>query len=73
MAWEIEVSDEFKEWYESLTDLESLSVHKSVEALAAVGPALGRPHVDTLRGSRFPNMKAAGAASGQTLSDSVCV
>jgi hypothetical protein len=57
MAWEIEVSDEFKEWYESLTDPEALNVHNSVEALAAVGPALGRPHVDTLRDSRFPNMK----------------
>jgi hypothetical protein len=57
MTWEIEVSDEFKGWYESLTDDECLSVNKLVEALAALGPALGRPQVDTLNGSRFPNMK----------------
>jgi hypothetical protein len=57
MPWEIEVSDEFKEWYESLTDQECGSIHDAVEALAAVGPALGRPQVDTLKGSRFPNMK----------------
>jgi hypothetical protein len=57
MAWEIEVSDEFKEWYDSLTDEECGSVHNVIEALAAVGPALGRPQVDTLRGSRFANMK----------------
>jgi hypothetical protein len=57
MAWEIEVSDEFKEWYDSLTDDECSSVHKVIEALAALGPALGRPQVDTLSGSRFPNMK----------------
>jgi hypothetical protein len=57
MSWEIEASDEFKDWYESLTDDECLSVNKLVEALAALGPALGRPQVDTLRGSRYPNMK----------------
>jgi hypothetical protein len=57
MAWEIEVSDEFKEWYDSLTDEECGSVHNVIEALAAAGPALGRPQVDTLKGSRFANMK----------------
>jgi hypothetical protein len=39
MAWEIEVSDEFKEWYESLDDDECFSVNKVVEALAALGPS----------------------------------
>ena len=57
MAWVIEVSDEFKDWYDSLNDEECGSVHNVIEALAAVGPALGRPQVDTLRGSRFANMK----------------
>lgn len=57
MAWEIEVSDEFKEWYDSLTDEECGSVHNVIEALAQLGPALGRPQVDTLKESRYPNMK----------------
>ena len=57
MAWEIEVSDEFKEWYESLTDEECGSIHNVIEALAQLGPALGRPLVDTLNGSQYPNMK----------------
>ncbi|MGO9336525.1 MAG: type II toxin-antitoxin system RelE/ParE family toxin [Terracidiphilus sp.] len=57
MAWEIEVSDEFKEWYESLTDEECGSANDVIEALAALGPGLGRPQVDTLKGSRYPNMK----------------
>jgi hypothetical protein len=43
MAWEIEVSDEFKAWYESLADEECGSVHNVIEALAQLGPALGRP------------------------------
>ena len=57
MAWEIEVSDEFKEWYESLTDEECSSVHNVIDALVQLGPALGRPQVDTLNGSRYSNMK----------------
>ena len=57
MGWEIEVSDEFKDWYESLSPEESGDIHDVVEALAEVGPALGRPQVDTLKGSRYPNMK----------------
>ncbi len=57
MAWEIEVSDEFKEWYESLTDEECGSVNGIIDALALLGPALGRPQADTLKGSRYANMK----------------
>lgn len=57
MAWEVEVSDEFRDWYESLAEEECGSVNDVVEALAELGPALGRPQVDTLRGSRYPNMK----------------
>jgi hypothetical protein len=57
MAWEIEVSDEFKQWYASLTEAECGSINDVVEALAQLGPALGRPQVDTLKGSRYPNLK----------------
>jgi hypothetical protein len=57
MPWEIEVSDEFKGWYESLTDDECGSINGVIDALAQLGPALGRPLVDTLNGSRYPNMK----------------
>jgi len=57
MAWEVEVSDEFREWYDALTVEEWASVNGAVDALEQLGPALGRPLVDTLRGSRYPNMK----------------
>jgi len=57
MTWEIEVSDEFREWYlGSSVDLRA-TVAAAVDTLAAAGPDLGRPLVDTLKGSRFPNMK----------------
>ncbi len=57
MTWEVEVSDEFREWYDSLSEDEWESVNAAVDVLAAYGPDLGRPYVDSLRGSRFPNMK----------------
>jgi hypothetical protein len=57
MSWDVEASDEFKEWYESLEEEERASVADSVDILEEYGPALGRPFADTLRGSRYPNMK----------------
>jgi hypothetical protein len=57
MPWEVEVSDEFKEWYESLDEAERASVAENVDMLEEYGPALGRPYADTLRESRYPNMK----------------
>jgi hypothetical protein len=57
VAWEVGVSDEFRTWYESLSEDEQDSVIVSVTLLEQHGPALGRPHVDTIRTSRYSNMK----------------
>jgi hypothetical protein len=57
MAWPLGVTVEFAEWYLSLDAREQGSVIFSLSLLAEVGPSLGRPHVDTLRASRHPNMK----------------
>lgn len=57
MTWEIETSDEFIEWYDRLNENELESVNYSVDLLEQGGPMLGRPHVDTLKGSRIPNLK----------------
>jgi hypothetical protein len=55
--WEIEISDEFIDWYRGLDDDEVESVNFSVDLLEQAGPMLGRPHVDTLQGSKIPNLK----------------
>src|SRR5271166_3547300 len=52
VAWAVEVSDEFAEWYRELADDEHESVNFSVDLLEELGPSLGRPHVDTVRDSR---------------------
>ncbi|HVC46113.1 MAG TPA: type II toxin-antitoxin system RelE/ParE family toxin [Terracidiphilus sp.] len=56
MSWEIEASDEFVRWYRGLNDDEVESVNFSVDLLERAGPILGRPHVDTVKGSTIPNL-----------------
>jgi hypothetical protein len=57
MQWDGEVSDEFKNWYNSLNEDEWESVNTGVDMLTVYGPSLGRPYADTITGSRYPNMK----------------
>lgn len=57
MAWNIEATGEFEQWFASLTGAERVSIAGKVDVLEEIGPALGRPNVDTLKGSRYPNMK----------------
>ncbi len=57
MAWEVEVSDEFVRWYDTLDEMESQSVDSAVDKLTEYGPLLARPYADTVKGSRYPNMK----------------
>ncbi|OIO97663.1 MAG: addiction module toxin RelE [Armatimonadetes bacterium CG_4_10_14_3_um_filter_66_18] len=55
--WEVEYTDEFGAWWETLTDDEQESLVVSVELLRGLGPHLPRPHSDTVKGSRYANMK----------------
>jgi hypothetical protein len=53
----VEYTDQFEEWWEGLAEGEQIDVDAKVRLLEQRGPALGRPHVDTIQGSRHPNMK----------------
>ena len=55
--WEVEYTDEFAEWWESLSEDVQEAIAHDVGVPEQVGPGLGRPTVDTLSGSKFPNMK----------------
>jgi hypothetical protein len=57
VAWEIEFTDEFETWWDSLSEAEQEDVRASVNLLRERGPSLGRPHVDLIAVSRYPNMK----------------
>ena len=57
VRWAVDMADEFKPEFDALDQ----DVRREVLALALVlqefGPQLGRPRVDTLKGSRHSNMK----------------
>ena len=55
--WDVEYTDEFGHWWESLADDEQESLAVSVELLRCLGPNLPRPHSDTIKGSKHSNMK----------------
>lgn len=55
--WGIETTSEFAEWLRELGRPAQIDVAAKLALLRDVGPTLGRPHVDTVRGSSFPNMK----------------
>jgi len=64
MAWEVEFTDEFEEWWATLTDDEQTDVSASVALLEIHGPQLPRPHADTVKGSKHSNMKELRTQSG---------
>jgi hypothetical protein len=55
--WEIELTDEFGAWWDSLSEDEQESVAASVEVLRQLGPNPPRPNADVLKGSKHSSMK----------------
>lgn len=64
MAWEVEFTNEFDDWFQELSAFEQNAVGAAVEVLGAYGPGLGRPLVDTVKQSRHANMKELRPPSG---------
>jgi hypothetical protein len=57
MRWRAERTKEFNEWWETLSIPERRRIVISVEVLKEEGPGVGRPYVDSVKGSRYLNMK----------------
>jgi hypothetical protein len=57
MTWEVEYTDQFEAWWRTLPAVSRDAIDAAVERLEQVGPGLGRPWVDTLQGTRYPNLK----------------
>lgn len=53
----MEVTGEFETWWNGLSEAEQEDIDAKVTLLRRLGPKLGRPHADTVRGSKHPNMK----------------
>ena len=55
--WEVIQTTEFKEWYDDLDEDAMEDILSSIIILQNTGPILGRPKVDTLKGSKIKNLK----------------
>lgn len=57
MAWNVEFHDAFELEFDALTADVQDAIFAHAQLLKTFGPSLGRPRVDTLKGSRHSNMK----------------
>jgi hypothetical protein len=57
VEWEVEYTDQFEAWWDGLSAGEQEDIDAVVRVLEQRGPALRRPYVGNIDGSRHPNMK----------------
>lgn len=57
MHWEIERTDEFEAWWATLTGRDRKQILSALVLVEEEGPSARRPTVDSVKGSRYPNMK----------------
>ncbi len=55
--WEVEFHRECETWADDLLQADKEALLAAIRILRSEGPTLGRPLVDTIVGSRHPNMK----------------
>ena len=56
-VWKAIETEEFGTWFDSLDDDAKEGIVVKIEVLKTLGPMLGRPLVDSLKGSRHSNLK----------------
>jgi hypothetical protein len=56
-VWEVETTDEFRDWYEELDATSQAPIMAAVERLEQQGPTLGRPVVGEIAGLQIHNLK----------------
>jgi hypothetical protein len=57
MEWDVEYTDEFGIWWETLSEREQIAVAVTVGLLERMGPGLPFPHSSAVHGSRHGNMR----------------
>ena len=57
MSWTVLFDDDFAEEISRLSDEVRMELRARIVLLRKLGPQLGRPHADTLTGSKHANMK----------------
>ena len=64
MIWSVEYTNEFGDWWNTLSVSEQETVSASVELLMKLGPALPYPHSSGLMSSRHDDMRELRIQSG---------
>ena len=57
MSWQVLIHPAVENWLLDLSEKDYFSVMAALEVLEEFGPSLGRPFVDTLKDSKFKNLK----------------
>lgn len=57
MSWDVEYTDEFGKWWDTLAESEQESVDASVRLLETMGPRLPFPHSSGVKKSRHGHMR----------------
>jgi len=57
VSWDVEIGDEFEPEFDALHEDVQTEILALAKVLQQFGPQLGRPRVDTLKGSSHANMK----------------
>ena len=64
MPWQVEYTDQFKEWWATLSDEQQEDLAATVELLMERGPALPYPHSSGIVTSWHSHMRELGTPSG---------
>lgn len=65
VRWLIEITDEYFAWFSGLSERHQDALRADIEVLEQVGPHLGRPYVDSIKGSRHAHVKELRTMSGR--------
>ena len=57
MTWEVEYTNEFEDWWHTLSEDEQISLSASVQLLEERGPQLPFPYSSGINGSRHSHMR----------------
>jgi hypothetical protein len=63
-VWKVEFTPQAESWYMNLSENDANRMAAAFDALAMHGPTLGRPFVDSIKGSRHHHMKELRSVGG---------
>jgi len=55
--WPIDYTQEYEDWFSTQEEESKMVINAKIVILSEFGPNLGRPYVDTIKGSKYANLK----------------